>query len=408
MSNGSQQPDYSTNQGGTGIIWLLVILLLLLAAGAVFLFVKYSSQTDVLEQRENHIRGLEQDLKSLQDKLEAAQIKLDTAEKDVDTLESRINELDKSKRSLQDIRKSLSSAEETNLKLQKQLGDCAGKFEEATKHLKDATDEASQATARADSLAKELESCQKEQASAGAARPDNVVSDLTKQLQDCRTKSQELAARLEQQMDCDSLAKELDDLRSQDTAENKAERLQTLQHNLDQCRAQAAELLDKTKAEQQMSEAYESLIQDLKREIQEKEVAIERFKNRVQINILGRILFTPGSTKVTDEGKEVLKKILPSLGKVEERQIYVVGHTDDVAIGRNFQKLFPTNWELSSARASAVVRYVLDHSEIKPDILAAVGASYFQPEASNDTAEGRASNRRVEIIIGTPLLRQSK
>lgn len=373
MTNGISQPAPSNNKGGSGIIWLLAILLLLLAAGTIYFFLKYSSQSQAFEQRESHVVQLERELDALQRSLNSTKEQMDSAERNVEELQTRITALDRDKGMVADARQALEQAEEQYLRLKEELEAC-----------KEAAAEGG-----------DPEALQQ-------ARED--VSDLTAQLQQCREEVQELATRLEQQLDCEGLARELDDLKQQADATHKAERIEALQQNLDQCRSQAAEFESKHRADLQMSEAYEDLIQDLKQEIQEKEVVIERFKNRVQINILGRILCKTGSTRITPQGLEVLQKVLPSLGKVEDRQIYVVGHTDDVGISHDFKRIFPTNWELSAGRASAVVRYILDNSEIDPQRLAAVGAANFQPDASNETPEGRASNRRVEIIIGAPLL----
>jgi chemotaxis protein MotB len=77
----------------------------------------------------------------------------------------------------------------------------------------------------------------------------------------------------------------------------------------------------------------------------------------------------------------------------------VEGHTDDVPIGLVFIEKYPTNWELSAARAVGVVRFLQEKGWLEPKRLSAVGYSYYKPVASNDTAEGRRQNRRIEIIL---------
>ena len=79
--------------------------------------------------------------------------------------------------------------------------------------------------------------------------------------------------------------------------------------------------------------------------------------------------------------------------------ITVIGHTDNKPIHPDYQFKFPSNWELSSARASAVVRYFQETIGLDPESLEAVGRAFYDPIAPNDTEEGRAQNRRVEIII---------
>jgi chemotaxis protein MotB len=84
------------------------------------------------------------------------------------------------------------------------------------------------------------------------------------------------------------------------------------------------------------------------------------------------------------------------LKKVRDKKIYIVGHTDNVPI-RSF--VYPSNWELSTARSSSVCRLLIDQYGIDPGRFTAMGKAFYQPLASNDTPEGRHENRRVEIII---------
>ncbi len=77
----------------------------------------------------------------------------------------------------------------------------------------------------------------------------------------------------------------------------------------------------------------------------------------------------------------------------------VVGHTDDVPIGKKFRQIFPSNWELSSARALAVTRYLQERGGLAPEFLAAVGRAHYCPLVPNDSVENRRKNRRVEIVI---------
>jgi len=107
-----------------------------------------------------------------------------------------------------------------------------------------------------------------------------------------------------------------------------------------------------------------------------------------------------------DSGKADLKpdamKILSFLGKVlnqpefAERYMRVEGHTDNVPI-RTVR--FPSNWELSTGRASSVIRYYIENSQLRPDRFTASGYGEYYPVANNDTPEGRALNRRVDIVI---------
>ena len=88
---------------------------------------------------------------------------------------------------------------------------------------------------------------------------------------------------------------------------------------------------------------------------------------------------------------------------IKGKKIRVTGHTDPIPIRRDYQYKFPSNWELSAARAASVVRYFQEKIDLDPKEMEAVGRSFYQPEASNDTKEGRARNRRVEILIAPQL-----
>jgi chemotaxis protein MotB len=149
-----------------------------------------------------------------------------------------------------------------------------------------------------------------------------------------------------------------------------------------------------------LNAAYRALREGLGQEMDEREVFAGIDKTgSLKITFVDRILFKSGSAAVTPEGKKVLQKVGVILKDVEDQRIRVVGHTDDLPIAVKFRDKYPTNWELSSARAAAVVRFFQHRSRIDPEAMEAVGSSFYQPIASNDTEEGRAQNRRVEIVI---------
>ena len=87
------------------------------------------------------------------------------------------------------------------------------------------------------------------------------------------------------------------------------------------------------------------------------------------------------------------------LNKITDKQIRIEGHTDNVPISSKLQDRFKTNWELSTARATTVVRYLIDHGGVDRQYLSAVGYADTHPLASNDTEEGRSSNRRIDIVL---------
>ena len=131
--------------------------------------------------------------------------------------------------------------------------------------------------------------------------------------------------------------------------------------------------------------------------IEQKQVSVNQTKRGVEIDISASTLFRTGEAALQPGSLNVLRQVAGVLGK-EELRIEVEGHTDDIPIAT---AQFPSNWELSSARASSVVRLLVE-SGVPAKRLAVVGLASNQPLASNDNPEGRARNRRVTITIVSP------
>jgi flagellar motor protein MotB len=152
----------------------------------------------------------------------------------------------------------------------------------------------------------------------------------------------------------------------------------------------------------ELQTAYDALVADLKGEVDSKEIRVRQFREMLEINFVDKILFGSGSADITPRGREVLLKVAAVLGKVKDKSIYVVGHTDAQPI---HSSLYPSNWELSTARSASVIRYLSETGGLTPERFTAMGRSFYQPVASNATAEGRQENRRVDIIVAdVPLL----
>jgi chemotaxis protein MotB len=171
------------------------------------------------------------------------------------------------------------------------------------------------------------------------------------------------------------------------------------------------ERLEREKREKldEISRTYEGLVEGMKEEVQRGRVTISQLRGQLSVNLLDEILFDSGSATVKAEGREVLARVGQVLAGLDDKGIVIEGHTDDVRISGELARRFPTNWELSTARATSVVRYLQESAGIPPDRLSAAGFGPYRPVAPNDTPEGRARNRRIEIKLvplESPLLRR--
>ena len=149
---------------------------------------------------------------------------------------------------------------------------------------------------------------------------------------------------------------------------------------------------------EKVSRTYEGLMSKMEEEIRQGQVTISELKGKLTLNMVDAILFDTGKAEVKPEGLAVLRKIVSILRDEREKAIRIEGHTDNVPITGVLAKTFPTNWELSAARALNVTRYLQDQG-IPPGILSAVAYGEYHPVAGNDTSEGKAKNRRIEIIL---------
>ena len=149
----------------------------------------------------------------------------------------------------------------------------------------------------------------------------------------------------------------------------------------------------------QLRNTYDQLVQDMQSEIAQGQIQITRLADRLNVSMVDRILFPSGEADITPAGIRVLQRVGNVLKTTEGKVIRVEGHTDNVAISDRLKNTFPTNWELSTTRASNVVRFLQDTVGIDPARLQAVGLSEYHPIASNTTVKGRSQNRRIEIAL---------
>src|SRR5262245_22488694 len=153
---------------------------------------------------------------------------------------------------------------------------------------------------------------------------------------------------------------------------------------------------------QRLRGTYDSMVKSLEGEIAKGEIKDKQIQDRLSVQMVDKVLFDSGKAEIKPQGREILTKVANVLASVKDKQIRIEGYTDSQPITGSLQKQYPTNWELSTQRATTVVRFLQDKGNIDPKVLSAVGYGEFRPLASNDTNEGRAENRRIEIVL-TPL-----
>jgi chemotaxis protein MotB len=144
---------------------------------------------------------------------------------------------------------------------------------------------------------------------------------------------------------------------------------------------------------------YQDLEEKMKAEIADGEIQLSQAEGRIQVDLVDKILFDSGEASITERGAGVLSRLGAVLVGVEGRTIQVSGHTDDSPPSQRLAATFPTNWELSVARAVNVVRFLQEKAKVPARRLVAAGYGETHPVASNATPKGRARNRRIEILL---------
>jgi len=176
------------------------------------------------------------------------------------------------------------------------------------------------------------------------------------------------------------------------------EKIDTLNAETDELNAKL-EVLQKEKDKEisQLSKAKQLLENKLKKEIGEKAVRLEMAERGLAIIFLAEVLFDSGKADIKKGAFAPLDKVGNVLKKnLADRDIGIEGHTDNKPIRHSGWK---SNWELSTARATSVLHYMVDKRSVNPERVSATGYGKYRPVASNNKVEGRRQNRRVEIVV---------
>ena len=165
-----------------------------------------------------------------------------------------------------------------------------------------------------------------------------------------------------------------------------------------------SELKRKEKALEAVKALQDSLAASLVTEIEAGDVSVKERDGYLVVSVSDKVLFDTGSAELSERGQKVIAKLADNLKALPEQPVFQVGgHTDNQKIkSEEVKAKFPTNWELSTARATNVVRYLEETSEIPGKRLVAAGFSQFRPVASNRKAKTRKRNRRIEIALLPP------
>lgn len=147
--------------------------------------------------------------------------------------------------------------------------------------------------------------------------------------------------------------------------------------------------------DQEVVKMYQEVKSFLEKNGLSEEISLSMDSDGVYMNVKAAILFAPGSAVITESGRPAVQKVAELISNFENK-VVIEGHTDNVP---HHDPKFDSNWELSAGRAIAVLRYLTEQQNVEPARLSAVGYGEYNPLVPNDTAEQRAENRRVNIIL---------
>ena len=278
----------------------------------------------------------------------------------------------------------LEAAKKTSAQLQQQLAGLQKNLDQEASQRKAAEQQAAELAKEREALAARSSELNSE---LGNVR--GQITDLEQKLANGSASAREEIAKLQKQ------ASELE----ANAARIAKEREQLRQEQSQLAATLEQERLAKEEEIKRLTRTQEELSKSLQDEISKGNITIQQVRDRLTINMVDRVLFDSGQAHVKPAGVKVLKQVGDVLNKISDKQIRIEGHTDNVPISSKLQDRFKTNWELSTARATTVVRYLIDQGGVDRQYLSAVGYADTHPLASNDSEEGRSSNRRIEIVL---------
>jgi chemotaxis protein MotB len=219
---------------------------------------------------------------------------------------------------------------------------------------------------------------------ADSSRFQNTISSLQSQISNQEASIAELNRKISN-LSTQTSQQQNQLSQSQQDLQKQQQKLQQLQNLLAQQKAASMELKNK------MSEALKGFSSN--------DLSVYQKDGKVYVSLSENLLFPSGSAVVNPKGVDALSKLAAVLNLNNEVAVDIEGHTDSIPI----RGKYADNWDLSTARANSIVRILVNNYKVDPKRVISSGHSYFDPVATNSTAEGRAKNRRTEIILSPKL-----
>lgn len=171
--------------------------------------------------------------------------------------------------------------------------------------------------------------------------------------------------------------------------------LDTLQKEIKRLTGESSANAKLAEAAKKRLETFKKMLESFRTMVESGKLKIKIVNNKMVVEMASAILFPSGSDQLSDEGEEALTEVAKILAEIPDRSFQVAGHTDNIPIKK---RRFKSNWDLSAARAISVVKHLTENG-VSPQNISGAGYADTQPAASNDTEEGRAQNRRIEIVL---------
>lgn len=213
------------------------------------------------------------------------------------------------------------------------------------------------------------------------------IDELTNLLRNLEGKNDQLEERVKAaEADNKALYEQLDKMGM--SAQDSQRRQEEMQKVIE-------DLREKERQAEARLQTFRNMLDRFKNMIASGKLRVRIVRNRMVVELSENILFDSGRADLKVEGQQALQEVAAVLQSISGRQFQIAGHTDDVPIK---SRRFPSNWHLSTTRAVTVTRFLAENG-VDPVRLSAAGYAETQPVAGNDTPEGRAQNRRIEIVL---------